>query len=71
MGSRAERSFEEMFKLRPEIVKPVGAEEESDDKKDKKGKKGKKSVTYERDETSGEVVGKKKHKRGDEWGEEW
>jgi N utilization substance protein A len=66
----AEKSFEEMFKLRPEIVKPVAAEEESDDKKDKKGKKGKKSVTYERDEESGEVVGKKKHKR-DEWGEGW
>jgi N utilization substance protein A len=67
----AEKSFEEMFKLRPEIVKPVVAEEESDDKKDKKGKKGKKSVTYERDESSGEVVGKKKHKRGDDWGEGW
>jgi N utilization substance protein A len=66
----AEKSFEEMFKLRPEIIKPVGSELELEAQKDKKGKKGKKSVTYERDEASGEVVGKKKHKRGDDWGEE-
>jgi transcription termination/antitermination protein NusA len=67
-----EKTFEEMFKLRPEIVKPGAVEEEGDDKKDKKGKKGRKSVTYERDEESGEVVGKKQHKRGEEtWGDDW
>ena len=65
-----EATFEELFKLRPESFKP-GAEE--DDKGDKKGKKGKKSVEYQFDEDRGEVVGRKKHKRGDvDWtGEDW
>jgi transcription termination/antitermination protein NusA len=65
-----ELSFEELFKLRPETFRP-GAEEE--DKTDKKGKKGKKSVEYQFDEDRGEVVGHKKHKRGDaDWtGEDW
>ncbi len=65
-----ELSFEELFKLRPETFHP-GAEEE--DKTDKKGKKGKKSVEYQFDEDRGEVVGRKKHKRGDaDWtGEDW
>jgi hypothetical protein len=57
-------SFEELFKLRPEIVNPV-AEDDDELKKDKKDKKGKKSVEYQFDETRGEVVGRKKHKRGD------
>jgi N utilization substance protein A len=65
-----EKSFEELFKLRSEIIKPVGIEDD-DDKKDKKGKK-KKSVELEFDESRGAVVGKKKHKRGDgDWDEEW
>jgi len=55
-------SFEEMFNLRPDAVPPV--EEESEESK-KKGKKGKKSVEYQFDEARGEVVGRKKHKRGD------
>ena len=65
-----EISFEELFKLRPETFRP-GAEDE--DKTDKKGKKGKKSVEYQFDEDRGEVVGHKKHKRGDaDWtGEDW
>jgi N utilization substance protein A len=63
-------SFEELFKLRPEIVNPV-AEDDDDLKKDKKDKKGKKSVEYQFDEDRGEVVGRKKHKRGDgTWEEE-
>ncbi len=57
-------SFEELFKLRPEIVNPV-VEDDDELKKDKKDKKGKKSVEYQFDETRGEVVGRKKHKRGD------
>lgn len=60
-------SFEEMFKLRPEATRP--ADEESEESK-KKGKKGKKSVEYQFDETRGEVVGRKKHKRGDAGWEE-
>ncbi|PKN91933.1 MAG: hypothetical protein CVU44_16710 [Chloroflexi bacterium HGW-Chloroflexi-6] len=61
-------SFEEMFKMRPEAVRP--AEEDDPDGK-KKGKKGKKSVALEFDESRGEVVGRKKHKRGDGWDDDW
>ncbi len=62
-------SFEELFKLRPEIVAPVA--EDDDDVKKGKNKKGKKSVEYQFDESRGEVVGRKKHKRGDgEWEED-
>jgi hypothetical protein len=64
-------SLDELFALKPEIFQTAGArEEESDDKK--KGKKGKKkSVALEFDEERGEVVARKKHKRGgDVWEEE-
>lgn len=57
-------SFEELFKLRPEIIN-AATEDEDELKKEKKEKKGKKSVEYQFDETRGEVVGRKKHKRGD------
>ncbi len=63
-----EASFEELFKLRPESFRPATEEEEL--KADKKGKKGKKSVIYQYDESRGEVVIHKKHKRGgggDDW----
>ena len=67
-----ETSFAELFKLVPENVVPGATTPEEDDKTGKKGKKGKKSVEYQFDEDRGEVVGKKKHKRGDEtWTEEW
>jgi len=56
-------SFEELFKLRPEVVAPVADEEE--ELRKSKNKKGKKSVEYQYDEARGEVVGRKKHKRGD------
>jgi N utilization substance protein A len=58
----ASTSFEELFKLRPEIVAPVV---DDDDELKKGKKKGKKSVEYQFDEARGEVVGRKKHKRGD------
>ena len=58
----APTSFEELFKLRPEIVAPAV---EDDDELKKGKKKGKKSVEYQFDEARGEVVGRKKHKRGD------
>ena len=57
--------------MKPEIFQAGAAEdEESTDKK--KGKKGKKkSVALEFDEERGEVVARKKHKRGDDiFGEE-
>jgi N utilization substance protein A len=65
-------SLDELFAMKPEIFQTAaGEEEESADKK--KGKKGKKkSVELEFDEERGEVVGRKKHKRGDnELGEDW
>jgi N utilization substance protein A len=64
-------SLDELFSLKPEIFQPTGdRDEESEDKK--KGKKGKKkSVALEFDEERGEVVARKKHKRGgDDWDEE-
>jgi hypothetical protein len=65
-------SLDELFSMKPEIFQTAaGEDEESADKK--KGKKGKKkSVELEFDEERGEVVGRKKHKRGDaDFGEDW
>jgi N utilization substance protein A len=65
-------SLDELFSMKPEIFQTAPREEdETGDKK--KGKKGKKkSVELEFDEERGEVVGRKKHKRGDDdLGEEW
>jgi N utilization substance protein A len=65
-------SLDELFSMKPEIFQtPAAEEDESADKK--KGKKGKKkSVELEFDEERGEVVGRKKHKRGDgDFTEEW
>jgi N utilization substance protein A len=66
-------SLEELFALKPEIFSASGAEddEESTEEGKKSKKKKKKHVEYEYDESLGEVVGRKKHKRGDEgWVEE-
>jgi N utilization substance protein A len=59
-------SLDELFAMKPEIFQAVGAvEDDSADKK--KGKKTKKkSVELVLDEERGEVVGRKKHKRGDD-----
>jgi N utilization substance protein A len=65
-------SLDELFSMKPEIFQtPAAEEEDSADKK--KGKKGKKkSVELVLDEERGEVVGRKKHKRGDnDLGEDW
>ena len=65
-------SLDELFSMKPEIFQtPAGEDEDSADKK--KGKKGKKkSVELVLDEERGEVVGRKKHKRGDDdLGEDW
>jgi N utilization substance protein A len=63
-------SLDELFKMKPEIFQAGASEEESDDKK--KGKKQKKKgVELVLDEERGEVVGRKKHKRGEgDFGEE-
>jgi transcription termination/antitermination protein NusA len=64
-------SLDELFQMKPEIFQTASTEEDDSDKK--KGKKGKKkSVELEFDEERGEVVGRKKHKRGDdEFGDNW
>ncbi|MBK7449501.1 MAG: transcription termination/antitermination protein NusA [Anaerolineales bacterium] len=58
-------SLDELFSIKPEMFQaPEGTEDESDDKK--KGKKvKKKGVALEFDESLGEVVSRKKHKRGE------
>ena len=57
--------------MKPETFQTPAVAEDDDDKK--KGKKvKKKGVALEFDEDLGAVVGRKKHKRGDEaGGEEW
>lgn len=65
-------SLDELFSMKPEIFQTAAAEEEdsSDKKKSKKGKK--KSVELEFDEERGEVIGRKKHKRGDDdFADDW
>jgi hypothetical protein len=58
-------SLDELFKMKPEIFRTSPAEEEDAEKK--KGKKQKKKgVELVLDEELGEVVGRKKHKRGDD-----
>jgi N utilization substance protein A len=58
-------SLDELFQLKPEIFQPAAAGDEDGDKK--KGKKQKKKgVELVMDEELGEVVGRKKHKRGED-----
>ncbi len=59
-------SLDELFAMKPEIFQNAGlVDDESADKK--KGKKKKKaSVELVLDEERGEIVGRKKHKRGDD-----
>ncbi|MBK9923816.1 MAG: transcription termination/antitermination protein NusA [Anaerolineales bacterium] len=65
-------SLDELFTMKPEIFQTPAPESEDDEAK-KKGKKGKKkSVELEFDEERGEVVSRKKHKRGEsDFGEDW
>jgi len=65
-------SLDDLFTMKPEIFQNAAPESEDDDAK-KKGKKGKKkSVELEFDEELGEVVSRKKHKRGEaDFGEDW
>lgn len=62
-------SLDDLFQMKPEMFQTPNAEDGDDKKKDKKGKK--KSVALEFDEERGEVVSRKKHKRGDDDGEDW
>ena len=59
-------SLDELFKMKPEIFQNAGTPEDDSAEK-KKGKKVKnKGVELQFDEDLGEVVGRKKHKRGTE-----
>jgi N utilization substance protein A len=58
-------SLDELFKLKPEIFR-TAATEEDDAEKAKGKKKKKKAVELVLDEELGEVVGRKKHKRGED-----
>ena len=64
-------SLDELFKMKPEIFQTTNPEEEDADKKKGGKKTKKKGVELVLDEERGEVVGRKKHKRGAEFGEEW
>jgi hypothetical protein len=58
--------------MKPEIFQTAGAVEEDADKKKGGKKTKKKGVELEFDESLGAVVGRKKHKRGDEEaGSDW
>ena len=66
-------SLDELFTMKPEIFESAKNVDEEEPKSKKKSKKTKKkSVALEYDEELGEVVARKKHKRGDDFGEdEW
>jgi N utilization substance protein A len=68
-------SLDELFAMRPEIFEGAKTDddEEEEKKRKKKSKKAKKkSVALEYDEELGEVVARKKHKRGDnDYSDEW
>jgi len=66
-------SLDELFAMKPEIFQSTDLEDEEESKEKRKGRRGKKkSVALEFDEELGEVVARKKHKRGgdDDFGEE-
>ena len=59
-------SLDELFAMKPEIFEKANTSDEEEPKDKRKGKKKKKSVALEYDEELGEVVARKKHKRGDD-----
>jgi len=62
-----EEEFDKIFSLQNIMAAPPAAEEESEEEKaKKKEKKVKKGRELEFDEKRGEVVARKKHKRGDD-----
>ena len=63
-----EKDFEKMFSLQNVVAAP--SDEEEDGAPKKKEKKQRKDRAYERDESRDQVVAVKKHKRGDDLGEE-
>ena len=71
---KEEKDFDKIFSLQNVIAAPTATEEESQEEQNKKKeKKAKKGRELEFDEKRGEVVARKKHKRGDDDSvlEEW
>jgi N utilization substance protein A len=66
-----EQEFEKIFSLQNIMNTPPTPEDTGDDRGKKKDKKAKKGRELEFDENRGEVVARKKHKRGDDFTEEW
>jgi N utilization substance protein A len=69
-----EKDFDKIFSLQNVLAVPAAAEEETEEERNKKKeKKAKKGRELEFDEKRGEVVARKKHKRGDDDSvlEEW
>lgn len=64
-------SLDEIFSIPTEALRTQVEEDDETAEGKKKGKKGKKSVTYEFDESLGEVVRRKKHKKEEEWDDPW
>ncbi|MEZ0394832.1 MAG: hypothetical protein ABWK53_00150, partial [Anaerolineales bacterium] len=65
-----EEEFEKMFSLENIAIQPAVVETSAEEKKGKK--KAKKDRALEFDEERGEVVARKKHKRGEDgWDEDW
>ena len=65
------RPLEEIFTLRPDMLKPVNVPVEEEDESDKKKKKKKKHVQIEYDPDKDQVIARKKHKRGSDEVGEW
>jgi transcription termination/antitermination protein NusA len=71
-GAEEEKDFEKIFSLENVVAAPPAGEEEDDAAKKKKEKKTKVDRELVFDEKRGEVVARKKHKRGDDPAvEEW
>jgi len=71
-GKEEEKDFDKIFSLQNVLAMPTPTDEESEEERNKKKeKKAKKGRELEFDETRGEVVARKKHKRGDASLEEW
>jgi N utilization substance protein A len=66
-----EKDFEKIFSLENVVETAPATEEGEESAEKKKGKKSKKDRALEFDEERGEVVAQKKHKRGEDWPEEW
>jgi len=66
-----DKPLEEIFVLKPEMLKTAPVAEEEEDTSEKKKKKKKSHVEIVYDEEQNQTIAHKKHKRGEEGWEEW